>query len=186
MNSRLQAARVALGEIRVDRKGWQLPNGQCLRVGDLVATRRNDRTIATTTGVMVKNRARWEVKAVARDGGLVLAGPDGAVNLPAEYVNANVELAYAETIHGAQGRTVDHSLLVVDGPVDGPAIYVGLTRGRETNYAYVVTRGDERAIDVLDEALARSWGDRPAHEVERELSEARRLTREQSSQGLSL
>jgi ATP-dependent exoDNAse (exonuclease V) alpha subunit len=171
LNTRLQAARVAVGEIRDDREGRQLPNGQCLQVGDVVATRRNDRSLTTTRGVMVKNRARWEVRAIARDGSLVLTGRDGTVTLPPGYVDGHVELAYAETIHAAQGRTVDHCLLVVDGPIDGPAVYVGLTRGRETNNAYVATDG-ERAIDVLETSLTQSWGDRPAAEIERELGQA--------------
>ncbi|MDT5256110.1 MAG: UvrD-like helicase C-terminal domain, partial [Mycobacterium sp.] len=42
-----------------------------------------------------------------------------------------VELGYAQTVHGAQGATVDHSLLIVDGPIDGRALYVGMTRGAD-------------------------------------------------------
>jgi ATP-dependent exoDNAse (exonuclease V) alpha subunit len=96
-----------------------------------------------------------------------------------------VELAYAETIHAAQGRTVDHALVVIDGPVEGSAVYVGLTRGRRTNHAYVTTQGDQRAIDVLDEALARSWGDLPATEIGRELTQAQPITRKRPSRGRS-
>ena len=170
LNTRLQAARVMSGEIRLDQRGRPLPNGQCLRVGDVVATRRNNRALTTTTGVMVKNRARWRVRAIRPDGSVALTGEDGTVTVPAGYVDANVELAYAETIHAAQGRTVDHALLVVDGPIDGPAVYVGLTRGRHTNDAYVTTQGGERAIEVLEEAIVRSWADRPAAEIERDLA----------------
>jgi ATP-dependent exoDNAse (exonuclease V) alpha subunit len=118
---------------------------------------------------MVKNRARWTVRAIGEDGGLLLAGADGTVRLPAVYVARKVDLGYAQTIHAAQGRTVDHSILVVDGPIDGRAVYVGLTRGRQSNDAFVVTNGDRSARDVLGDALARSWVDRPAIELEQEL-----------------
>jgi conjugative relaxase-like TrwC/TraI family protein len=183
LNGRLQQRRLEHGELEGTRRR-QLPNGQSLHVGDVVATRRNDRTLTTDTGTMVKNRARWTVQAINGDGSIGMRGHDGTVTVPAAYVDEAVELAYAETVHAAQGRTVDHALLIVDGPVDGPAIYVGLTRGRKTNEAYVAADGDERAVDVLEEAIARSWGDRPATEIV-EVSPPARQAATRSS-GLSL
>jgi conjugative relaxase-like TrwC/TraI family protein len=168
LNRLIQAQRLATGELQTARTR-RLASGEILHVGDLVVTRRNERTLRTDAGVMVKNRARWTVRAIGEDGGLLLAGADGTVRLPAVYVARTVDLGYAQTIHAAQGRTVDHSILVVDGPIDGRAVYVGLTRGRQSNDAFVVTNGDRSARDVLGDALARSWVDRPAIELEQEL-----------------
>ena len=65
---------------------------------------------------MVKNRDRWTVEVVHRDRSLSVAGRTGRVRLPAAYLASHVELAYAETSHANQGRTVDRSLLYLDGP----------------------------------------------------------------------
>ena len=111
---------------------------------------------------MVKNRDRWEVTAVHRDGGLSVKGRTGAVLLPAAYVAEHLELAYAQTSHATQGRTVDRSLLLLDGPADTRSVYVPMTRGRHSNEAFVVLEGEETARDVLAQALSRSWIDQPA------------------------
>ena len=108
------------------------------------------------------------------------AGPDGTIELPADYVNRHVELGYAETIHAGQGRTVDHGILVIDGPVDAHGVYVGMTRGRHTNHVFVASPDATPARELLDDALSRSWLDRPAHEIELELASqdlTRRLDR---------
>ena len=54
-----------------------------------------------------------------------------AIVLPADYVAADVSLAYAGTVHAAQGLTVDTSHLVATPATSRAAAYVGLTRGRE-------------------------------------------------------
>ena len=137
--------------------------------GDRIATRHNDRRLVTDRHRMVKNRDHWTVEAVHRDGGLSVAGRTGRVRLPAEYVAVNVELAYAETSHANQGRTVDRSLLYLDGPTGASGIYVPLSRGRESNDAFVVVQGEQTPADVVAEALSRTWVDRPAVAVRAEL-----------------
>ena len=76
----------------------------------------------------------------------------------------HVELAYAQTGHAAQGRTVDHSLLMVDGNIDNRGVYVPLTRGRLSNHAYLALEADDprSARDVLAEVVRRDWADIPA------------------------
>lgn len=73
-----------------------------------------------------------------------------------------MELAYAETSHANQGRTVDRSLLLLDGPTDVAGVYVPMTRGRLSNEAFVVVRGEQTPVDVLGEAMSRHWIDDPA------------------------
>jgi hypothetical protein len=66
--------------------------------------------------------------------------------------------------HAAQGRTVDHSLLLIDTNIDNRGVYVPLTRGRHSNHAYIaLDRDDPRSPrDVLAEAVNRDWADIPA------------------------
>ena len=111
---------------------------------------------------MVKNRDRWTIETIHRDRSLTVTGRTGRVHLPADYVTDHVELAYAETSHANQGRTVDRSFLYLDGPTDARGIYVALTRGRATNEAFVVLHGEETPADVVADALTRSWADEPA------------------------
>ena len=65
--------------------------------------------------------------------------------LPATYVREHVELAYATTVHGAQGETVPTAHLLVGETTGAAAAYVGMTRGRNRNIAHLVA-------DTLDEA----------------------------------
>ena len=58
--------------------------------------------------------------------------------LPADYLAANVCLAYAVTVHKSQGMTVDRAVLVVDRATTAEHLYVGMTRGRHHNQACVV------------------------------------------------
>ena len=141
-----------------------------LHVGDVVATRHNDRTLRTDRNRMVKNRDRWTITAIHDDGRLTVTGRTGLVTLPQEYVREHVELAYAETSHANQGRTVDHSFLLLDRATNAAGIYVPMTRGRLTNEAFVITHGEQTAADVLTESLTRTWIDRPAVERRAELA----------------
>lgn len=84
------------------------------------------------------------------------------MRLPADYVAEHVELAYAETSHASQGRTVDRSFVLLDGPTDARGIYVPMTRGRHSNEVFAVLDGEQSASDVVADALARDWIDQPA------------------------
>ena len=72
--------------------------------------------------------------------------------LPADYVNAHVELAYAGTAHSVQGDTVTAAHLVVGEHTGAASAYVGMTRGRTADTAHLwrswlwaVTTGRETA-----------------------------------------
>ena len=71
----------------------------------------------------------------------------GSVTLPAAYVAEHVDLGYAVTAHRAQGMTVDTSHVVVTGSTTRENFYVSMTRGRDSNIAYV-------ALDKPDEGHA--------------------------------
>ena len=168
LNVEAQRHRLDAGELDPTGRLLELGSYRVHR-GDLVATRQNARQLVTDRHCMVKNRDRWTVEAVHRDGSLTVAGKTGTVKLPADYVGEHVELAYAETSHANQGRTVDRSFLYLDGPTGASGIYVPMTRGRESNDAFVVIRGEETPADVIAEALSRTWIDRPAVAVRAEV-----------------
>ncbi|MGE4164123.1 MAG: hypothetical protein AB7G23_20560 [Vicinamibacterales bacterium] len=174
LNRLAQDHRIEAGELDPHGPTTQAAGGYRLLVGDEIATRQNDRLLRTDLGEMVRNRDHWHIDHIDREGALVATGRSGTVHLPADYVNEHVELAYAQTGHAAQGRTVDHALLVVDGNIDNRGVYVPLTCGRHANHAYVALEPDDprTARDVLAEAVNRDWADVPASVYRQQLESA--------------
>ncbi|WP_435246457.1 MobF family relaxase [Streptomyces sp. NRRL F-5630] len=135
-------------------------------VGDLIQLRRNNREIQAENGTFAVNRTVAKVTGISDDGALMVRLEDGArMHLPASYVKEHVELAYAATVHGAQGRTVGICHSLVDESTNREALYVMLTRGEGANYGYVIThrdgdglKGEEvpHHLAVLDSTLRRS------------------------------
>ena len=89
-----------------------IAGGEHVHVGDVVATRRNDRTLITSAGEPVRNRETWTVTAIGTRRSLTVTREQGhgSVTLPADYVREHVRLGYAATEHGYQSDTVDHSI----------------------------------------------------------------------------
>ncbi len=116
-----------------------LADGTRAFVGDQVATRRNDPGLLTDRNLPVRNRQTWTVTEVSEDGSLTLTDPQcGQVQLPARYVARHLELGWAVTGYGNQGVTTDHGICVVEPSSSRAGIYVGMTRGRGHNLAWVV------------------------------------------------
>ncbi|HLU31592.1 MAG TPA: hypothetical protein VK088_07495 [Acidimicrobiia bacterium] len=161
LNRPAQQTRLEAGELDADAPALHIGNEK-LRVGDEVVTRRNHRGLRTDQGHMVKNRDHWTITAIGPDRSVTLEGRTGTIHLPAEYAAEHLELGYAQTSHATQGRTVDTSLLLVDGPTDAHGVYTPMTRGRHANHAYVVVEENQTALDVLTHALGRDWIDQPA------------------------
>jgi hypothetical protein len=161
LNHLAQQIRIRNGELDPTTLGLEV-GGQRLLVGDEVATRRNDRTLRTDRGVMVKNRDHWTIETIHDEGAVTLTGRTGTIRVPAGYAAEHVELGYAQTSHATQGRTVDTGLLLLDTPTDSRGVYTPMTRGRLGNHAYVAVDENHTAVDVLTQAVARDWIDRPA------------------------
>jgi conjugative relaxase-like TrwC/TraI family protein len=144
-------------------------------IGDVVMTRRNDRTLTTSAGDPVRNRDRWTVTATHDDGSITARAhtSDATVTLPATYVSEFVQLAYATTEHGNQGITTDRSITLVTGTTTGRGLYVGATRGRVDNQFLVVTDqySESEAMDLLGTVLATDRADTPAVTHRRQLAE---------------
>ncbi|MHA6631911.1 MobF family relaxase, partial [Pseudonocardia sichuanensis] len=123
--------------------------GARVGVGDQVQARQVDRTIRVDGGQHVANRAVYTVLGIGEDGALLARGADGGIaHLPRSYVDEHLTLAYASTVHAAQGRTVDISHALLDEAAAREAAYVALSRGREANYAYLVAQRDPDAHEA--------------------------------------
>jgi hypothetical protein len=178
LNRRARADRIVadpVGDVEVN-----LADGTQASEGDLIITRHNDRRLRTLRGGWVRNGDRWRVTRVHKDGSMQVQriGPDsgGSVILPASYVAEHVDLGYAVTAHRAQGITVDTSHVVVSGSTTRENFYVSMTRGRESNIAYVaLDRPDEghappepdevNAHTVLYGVLQHSGSELSAHQM---------------------
>jgi conjugative relaxase-like TrwC/TraI family protein len=134
-------------------------------VGDVVATRRNDRRLLTDAGDMVRNRERWTVTAID-DEGVSVSRIDGhgTITLPPDYSVDYLRLGYAATEPGNQADTQTASITLAAGSTTGRGLYVAMTRGRECNHVLVVTDTNDigEARDILDAVLAVDRADSPA------------------------
>jgi conjugative relaxase-like TrwC/TraI family protein len=177
LNARARADRVQAGTVADD--GLLIADGQRAGVGDEVVTRQNNR-LFTTAKSFVKNGDRWVVTATNADGSMALRRVSGAgeVVLPAEYVAAHLELAYASTAYRCQGRTTDTAHFMVTPTTSREVLYVSATRGRESNKLYVEVAYDpdpltghdgpappQNTRGVLAGVLANDRADLSAHET---------------------
>lgn len=153
-----------------------LADGLRASTGDIVATRRNKRTLRLAGGRdFVRNGQRWRVEAVKKDGSLAVSRIDTGqkVTLPAWYVNAYTTLGYASTIDGSQGMTIGSRTSTGTCHVIGSEsltrqqLYVAMTRATDESHVYLETAETDAhniltpkathpntAIDVLARVLA--------------------------------
>jgi conjugative relaxase-like TrwC/TraI family protein len=143
LSGRIHDELVRLGHIR-EQALATTRDGNSISVGDLIQARRNDASIPVEGGGMVTNRVTYRVLGHDRcTGELQVADPHGCrAHLPAGYVAEHVTLAYASTVHAAQGRTVDTCHALIEPGADRRSVYVAMTRGRDSNTAYVVCERD--------------------------------------------
>ncbi|HLU28559.1 MAG TPA: hypothetical protein VKZ65_08990, partial [Glycomyces sp.] len=150
-SAQLRAELVRLG--RVEEHGVTLGmDNNTAGVGDLVQARRNGWALRGWEGNERApiNRQAYRVVALREDGGLTVQPAKGGpvLQLPASYVREHLTLAYASTVHAAEGRTVDTAHGVVDSATGAAAAYVMATRGRDSNTLWVVTQRTNTANPV--------------------------------------
>jgi hypothetical protein len=159
---------IALGVVAAG-PAVRIADGARASTGDLITCTRNDHSIeAGEPGRTLANGDLLRVEAVT-DSGLVVRralDADPATGqrrwtdrtfLYSHYGDS--ELGYAVTDHVAQGRTVHTGLAVITGTEDRQHAYVAMTRGTDTNLAYVFTISPKLADPVP--------GPRPAPELAR-------------------
>jgi hypothetical protein len=140
LSRRVQAKLIQLGT--VGRPHAALADGNQAGIGDLIRARLN--TKINAGGQELTNRDTLQITG--------WYGPDAQVRrrepggtwtspflVPLAYLADSAELDYAGNTHVGQGRTVDTAHLLVTGTLSRRSLYVGLSRGRESNTAHVVT-----------------------------------------------
>jgi hypothetical protein len=182
LSRRVQAKLTQMGSVGPPQA--PLADGNHAGIGDLVRARLN--TEIDAGGRQLTNRDTLKITA--------FCGPEAEVRrqrldgtwtepfrLPRSYLSQNAELAYAGNIHVAQGRTVDTAHLLVTESLSRQALYVGMTRGRESNTAHVVTAKTappghqpyQQAVPeaMLADVMGRDDGDLSANEQIRQAQE---------------
>jgi len=182
LSRRVQAKLTQLGHVGPPQA--TLADGNHAGVGDLIRARLNTKIDAG--GSQLTNRDTLKVTALrGPDAEARRQRPDGTWTDPfrvsRSYLADHAELAYAGNVHVAQGRTVDTAHLLVTESLSRQALYVGMTRGRESNTAHVVTGqsappGQElyqqaAPESVLADIIQRDTGDLSATEQIRQAQE---------------
>lgn len=136
-----------------------LPSGEQVAAGDVIVTKHNARTLTLGGTDFVRNNQRWTVTAIDDDGSLTATEHDRSVTrtLPAWYIAAgNVRLGYAATAASVQGTTVGSAHkrrgtahAIVTETMTRNDLYPVMTRGTDSNTAYVVVTGTGDAHDIL-------------------------------------
>ena len=126
-----------------------------IRVGDIVATRRNNRRIVASDGGWIRNGDRWEVTGSTPDGQITARRLDrsATVDLPSGYADEHLQLGYATTQTRVQSLTVDAALCAVTHASRRDQLYVGMTRGRGENHLLVVTDQPQHDEDTPPDHL---------------------------------
>ena len=156
LNGLAQERRIARGQVDLGAS-TALRDGHDAGIGDVVVTRRVDRTLTVNgTRDCVKNGDAWTVQRIHDDGSITAARltDERPVHLPAEYVRESTELGYASTVHRAQGRTVDVARALATTATSREGLYVAMTRGRHSNELFVGT--DDQPREVVLSRITRS------------------------------
>ncbi len=158
LNAAIREHRHATQSVTYSEQVVTTARGEHIGLGDHVATRRNDREL------QVANRQTWTVAEIGQDGSLVLRGHGRDREVPSDYATRFVELAYATTVHGAQGETVESAHVVIGEHTGAAAAYVAMTRGRASNTAHVVAESVDDAKQQWIDVFSRDRADLgPAH-----------------------
>ncbi len=127
--------------------------GHRIAVGDIILTRRNDASIPMRNAddpaaeqSPVRNGQRWQVTAINTENNRLAARRIGDNTLGVfvnDYVREHITYGYAVTVHSAQGVTAETSQAVLSETASRASSYVAMTRGRNTNTAYLYQRTPE-------------------------------------------
>ncbi len=158
LNTRIRDERVRAGHVD-DQLTATGSDGLSIGRGDVIQTRQND------SAVHVANRQTWIVQSVGGDGAVwakehTSSWRQRTVRLPAEYVAEHTHLAYASTAYGMQGATVRESHTILGDVMDAAGVYVGMTRGRDSNRLHLVAGDLDDAREQVVLATERDRADR--------------------------
>jgi len=140
LNARARQHAISTGEVHGEP--LLTAGGRDWQVGDRLRVTRNDRRIPVGADHL-RNGDTFTVTGRSSTGLSVkrLDGSDIA-ELPAAYVTEHARYGWASTVAGAQGATIDHALLLARPGLDRSNLYVGMTRGRDSNHLYLAPEPD--------------------------------------------
>ena len=148
LSARIRDDLIHLGLVGAGRT-ITIADGAEASAGDLIICRANDHRLeAGEPGRALANGDILRIEAITRRGIMVrrLLDPDPATGQRRFADRAfrydgyqTSDLAYAVTGHSAQGATVHTGIALVTGTEDRQWLYPALTRGTDTNLAYVFT-----------------------------------------------
>jgi hypothetical protein len=105
----------------------------------------------------VRNGNRWRVAAIDATANRLAAerlDDRARVVFEGDYVRDHITHGYAVTVHTAQGVTADTTHAVLGENTTRSMLYVAMTRGRETNSAYIYQRATEQEYGLNPTLLA--------------------------------
>ena len=168
LSRRIRDDLIRLGVVRAG-PSVRIADGAVASPGDLIVCTQNDHSVeAGEPGRTLANGDLLRLEAVTEAGLIVRRALDADPRTGQRQWTGrqfcftgyqNAELGYAVTDHVAQSRTVHTGLAVITGTEDRPHAYVALSRGTDTNMAYVFTVSPKRADPAP--------GPRPAPELAR-------------------
>jgi conjugative relaxase-like TrwC/TraI family protein len=148
LSARIRDDLIHLGLVNGGRS-IRIADGAEASAGDLIICRANDHRLeAGEPGRALANGDVLRIEAITRHGIMVrrLLDPDPATGQRRFTDRAfrydgyhSSDLAYAVTGHSAQGATVHTGIALVTGSEDRQWLYPAMTRGTDTNLAYVFT-----------------------------------------------
>ena len=181
LNRRAREDRIQAGAVD---PGASIPlnDGSHASKGDVVITRLNDRRLVAGRTGWVRNGDRWTITRIHSDGSATARRAGyrfgASIVLSAPYVAERLDLGYAVTCFGAQGVTTDTAHMLVTETTTRENLYVGLTRGRQHNHAWIALDhpDDQRhtatpgttARDVLLGVLRNQGAGPSAHQAKRD------------------
>ena len=148
LSTRIREDLIHLGLVD-NRQSIRIAEGVPASVGDLIICRRNDHAIeAGEPGRTLANGDVLRIEAITPGGIMVRRrlDPDRATGQRRFTDRAfcysgyqSADLAYAITGHSAQGATVHTGIALITGTEDRQWLYPAMTRGTDTNLAFVFT-----------------------------------------------
>lgn len=140
MNDIIQHEFIKMGKVNHSRV-VTLADGLKAGVGDHVVARQN-KVLEHAKGInRVYNGQTFIVTKIRRNGAMEVLDrmTKQRLVLTPKYLAENTQLAYASTVHRAQGATVDTAHVLMTPGMDKNAAYVAITRGKWANKMYAVT-----------------------------------------------
>jgi len=156
LSRRIRDDLIHLGKVDASRE-IDLREGAKASVGDFITVRENVRSVEPAPGRTIANHDQLRIEGISEDGKDVTVRlavdcdrETGAKRWAEETFTwknfaADADLAYAQTGHAGQGRTVFTGLGMVTGSEVRQWLYPVLTRGTDGNWAIVFTQPQQVA-----------------------------------------